>query len=71
MAAETFREIVSSLERGRSMTLSMPFLPRIQGSARAILFNPYWPVRTLESGTTFFPSLIMVSTMWVTAEAMP
>lgn len=66
-----WRDLSSSGERGRSMTRSMPFLPRMHGRERAIFLRPNWPLSTLDKGMIFLLSCMMVSTMWVRALAMP
>ncbi len=50
---------------------STPFRPRMQGSERLTLSRPYCPVSGVERGIIFLLSRIMVSTIWVTALAMP
>lgn len=63
MLAEFCSCDISSRVNGKSITVSMPFLPRMEGRESAIFSKPYSPVRMDDRGIIFLLSLAIDSTI--------
>ena len=69
--AELFKSASSSRDRGRSIIVSTPLRPKIEGSDKARFFSPYCPVSTEDKGMIFLLSLATDSTIELTTVAIP